>query len=63
MIFVYRLLINIILILSPLIIIFRLIKKKKVIKDLKKNFVYFQSKDLMEKLCGFMEQVWVNCKV
>ena len=35
-----RILINIILILSPFIIIFRLLKKKKTKKDSKKNFVF-----------------------
>ena len=45
MLFVYRILINLILLISPLIIVFRLLKKKKIIKDLKKNSVRFQKKN------------------
>ena len=42
MILIYRVLINLIFIISPLVIIFRLIKKKKILKDLRKNYVFFQ---------------------
>ena len=38
---VYRILINLIFVLSPLIILVRLIKKKKNYLDLKRNFVFF----------------------
>ena len=41
---VYRLLINFILVLSPLIILIRLIKKKNISLDLKKNLHFFQKK-------------------
>ena len=45
---VYRILINLIFVLSPLIILVRLIKKKEDLKDLKRNFVFFQKKKKME---------------
>ena len=41
LIYLYRFLINVVFILSPIIIISRLTKKKKILKDLKKNFVFF----------------------
>ena len=48
MIFIYRIIINIILLLSPIIVIFRLIKKRKILIDSKKNFVFFQNQEIME---------------
>jgi len=47
MFFVYRIIINFIILISPLIILIRLIKKKKIKLDLKKNFVFFQKKEEM----------------
>ena len=44
MYFIYRLLTNLILILSPLIIIFRLIKKKEDKKRYKEKFCLFSKK-------------------
>ena len=46
MLFFYKIIINLIFFFSPLIILFRLIKKKKIQLDLKKNFVFFQKKEL-----------------
>ena len=43
MLYIYRFLINITYIISPIIIIFRLFKKKNIQKDLKKNCAIFQS--------------------
>ena len=48
MLILYRFLINLIIILSPLIILYRLFKKKNTSQDLKKNFVIFQKKELEE---------------
>ena len=48
MILFYRFFINLILILSPIIILIRLLKKKKILKDLKKNLVFLQKIDLKE---------------
>ena len=42
---IYNILINLILLISPIIILARLIKKKKINLGLKKNFVFFQKKD------------------
>ena len=63
MLFLYRILINIIFLLSPIIIIYRLLKKKKILKDLKKNFVFFQKIEAMVRSFGFMVRVWANYKV
>ena len=40
MLFVYRILINIIFFLSPIIIIYRILNKKESLKDLKKNLFF-----------------------
>ncbi len=53
MLFLYRLLINIILILSPLIIIYRIIKKKEDIKRFKEKFCFFSKKNGEGKLIWF----------
>jgi len=63
MIRVYRFIIFLLIIFSPIILIIRLFKKKEHPKDLKKNFVFFQKKDLREKLFGFMVQVLEKYKV
>ena len=44
MLLIYRILINLILILSPLIIFFRLIKKKEDFKRFKEKFCFFSQK-------------------
>ncbi len=44
MIFIYRILINFIFLISPLIIIFRLLKKKENIKRFKEKFCFFSEK-------------------
>ena len=48
MILVYRLLINLILIFSPLIILIRILKKKNTSKDLRKNLHSFLRKEKKE---------------
>ena len=53
MIFIYRLLINLILILSPLIILFRLIKKKESLIRFKEKFCFFSQKKKNGKLIWF----------
>ena len=47
MLFGYRILINFILFISPLIIFFRLLKKKEDPKRFKEKFCYFSKKKLM----------------
>ena len=47
MLVVYRILINLIFILSPIIIFFRLLKKEDL-KDLKKNSVFFLNNEVGE---------------
>ena len=53
MIFIYRLLINTILILSPLILIFRLIKKKESIQRFKEKFCLFSKQRKNGKIIWF----------
>ena len=53
MIFLYRIIINIILLLSPIIVIFRLIKKKEDIKRFKEKFCFFSEKNLKGNLIWF----------
>ena len=53
MIHIYRFLINIILILSPIIIIIRLFKKKEDIKRFKEKFTFFSKKRKKGKLIWF----------
>jgi len=45
MLFIYRIVINLIIVASPIIIFFRLLKKKEDPIDLKKNFVFFLKKN------------------
>ena len=60
MLLVYRLLINLIIILSPLIIAVRLIKKKEHPSRFKEKFCFFTKKEWLEKLSGFTEQALVK---
>ncbi len=53
MIIFYRIIINIILIFSPIIIIFRLIKKKEDLKRFKEKFCFFSKKRDLGKLIWF----------
>jgi len=53
MIFIYRFLINIIFIISPIIIIIRLIKKKESIYRLKEKYCFFSEKRRAGKLIWF----------
>ena len=54
MIFIYRIIINIILILSPLIIIYRLFKKKENLIRFKEKFCFFSKKKIKGKL------IWIH---
>ena len=51
--YVYKLLINITVLLSPLIIIFRILKRKEDQKDSQKNLQYIQKKEKKGKLIWF----------
>ena len=53
MIFIYRLLINLILIFSPLIVLFRLIKKKEHFTRFKEKFTFFSKKRKKGNLIWF----------
>ena len=53
MILVYRLLINLVFVFSPLIILIRLIKKKEDIKRFKEKFTFFSQKKIRGKLIWF----------
>ena len=53
MLFVYRILINLILLISPLIIFFRILKKKEDPKRFKEKFCYFSKKRIEGKLLWF----------
>ena len=53
MILIYRLLINLILIFSPLIILFRLIKKKEHLTRFKEKFTFFSQKRNKDNLIWF----------
>ncbi len=53
MIIIYRIIINIIFLLSPIIILFRLIKKKEDLKRFKEKFCYFSEKKNSGKLVWF----------
>ena len=48
MFFIYRIIINLILLISPIIIFIRLLKKKKIQIDSKKNSAYSQKKENQE---------------
>ena len=50
---IYRFLINLVFILSPLIIIFRLFKKKESISRFKEKFCFFSKKKIKKKLIWF----------
>ena len=47
MLIIYRILINFIFLISPLILIFRLIKKKNISLDLRKNIAFSQKQKKM----------------
>ena len=53
MLIFYRILINIIFLISPLIILYRLIKKKEDPKRFKEKFCYFSEKNIKGKLIWF----------
>jgi 3-deoxy-D-manno-octulosonic-acid transferase len=59
MYFFYNILTNIVIIISPLIILFRIVKGKEDIKRVGEKFcIYSQKKN--KKKFGFMQQVLVN---
>ena len=53
MLFVYRVLINLIFILSPIIIIFRVFQKKEDLKRFKEKFCFFSKKKKEGQLIWF----------
>ena len=53
MLFLYRIIINFIFLLSPLILIYRLIKKKEDLKRFKEKFCFFSEKNTAGKLIWF----------
>ena len=53
MLFLYRLLINIIFLISPIIIVYRLFKKKESFKRFKEKFCFFTQKRNDGKLLWF----------
>ncbi len=53
MMYLYRILINIIFLISPIIIIYRLIRKKEDIKRFKEKFCFFTQKNIRGKLIWF----------
>jgi hypothetical protein len=63
MLFFYRFAINLIFLISPLILLIRLVKKKRIYVDLKKNFVFFHLIKKKANLFGFMGQVLEKFKV
>ena len=53
MILIYRIIINLILLLSPIIIIFRLFKKKEDFRRFKEKFCFFSKKRKKGKIIWF----------
>ena len=53
MLIIYRFLINLVLILSPIIIIYRLFKKKEDIKRFREKFCFFTKKKVKGRLIWF----------
>jgi len=58
MLIIYRLILNLIFLLSPLIIIYRLLKKKEDIKRFKEKFCFFSKK---KKLWKSHLVSWCKC--
>ena len=54
MVFAYRILINLVFVLSPVIIIYRLFKKKENISRFKEKFCFFSKKKINGKL------IWIH---
>ena len=57
MLFFYRFAINLIFLISPLILLIRLVKKKEDIFRFKEKFCFFSSYKKKANLFGFMGQV------
>ena len=51
--FIYRTLINIIFILSPIIVLIRILKKKEDLKRFKEKFCFFSKKKIKKELICF----------
>ena len=58
--FIYQFVISIILIFSPFIIIFRIVKKKEDRLRIKEKFCFPSKKEVKVSLFGFMDLVWVK---
>ena len=58
--FIYRILINTVLLFSPIIILVRLLKRKEDVKRFGEKLGFFQKIKLEKNLSGFMVQVLVN---
>ena len=56
MLFLYRIIINFIYLLSPIIIIVRLLKKKEHLTRFREKIGFFPKKKKMVNLNGFMKQ-------
>ena len=59
MYFFYNILTNLAIIISPAIILYRILKGKEDIKRVGKNFVFILKKKIKKKF-GYMRQVLVN---
>ena len=57
MLFIYRILINLTLVVSPIIFIYRLLKKKEDPKRFTEKLGFFYKKKNQETLFGFMVRV------
>ena len=51
--FIYRILINLVLICSPIIILIRVLKKKEDVRRFKEKFCFFSEKKIKKKLIWF----------
>ena len=60
MLIIYRFLINLIFLLSPLILIFRLLKKKEDIRRFKEKFCIFSKKKKVETPMVSWSKCWRN---
>ena len=60
MLLIYRILINLITLISPIIILIRLFKKKEHPKRFLEKYCYLLKKKIKENLFGFMDQVLVK---
>ena len=59
LLFIYRLIINFIFLLSPIIILYRIFRNKKIQK-IKEKLCFYSKKKVRKNLFGFMELVLVK---